>query len=553
MSERWLDADGNEQPGTPPPGFVQHPDGRWSAPHISAPTPPPASPAPAAGAPTPPPVQPHPPAGAAAPTGPPMAAPVGGVDGPPPATTPSWNPNQVTGTPDDSGSSNKPLKILAGVVGAAVIALVGVVLVSQLGDDEDGDDLAAETTTSMAEVTTTEPTPETTEAETTTTTAADDEGRVSELDRSGGLDDVVSCARVADGDLELDVINSSSDISDYWVEVSLLENGTEVGTETVYVNELRPGERTVERAFTFEEAGTECVVTDVDRFDASHEPERLADLGPCEVTGVDFAGDVTATVTVAHDRDGTFDYSIGVALLDADGLRRGSGSASVAGVRPGETAPGEVFTTTDAEGIVSCEVSTVLTVDADESFFGEAGAEVLGDIGGCGEVDGDRISVEVTNSTDEVVDYWITYALFDGDRRVTDESVGVQHLGPGVTAIERTWTSAETFDRCEVVGAERTPVDLDESLFSFAPECRVTGADFFDDVEGEVDIVNSGDESDISAYVGFYDPTGVRVGTSVGFSDTLAAGASETVELFTVVPYDESLTCVVERVEVWSN
>ncbi len=69
--------------------------------------------------------------------------------------------------------------------------------------------------------------------------------------------------------------------------------------------------------------------------------------------------DVEASLEVTNGGDDTADYSVTVGFYDGEGVRRGTGSAYVEVVRPGESAPSDVFTVVEDGGDYTCEVIAV--------------------------------------------------------------------------------------------------------------------------------------------------------------------------------------------------
>lgn len=169
--------------------------------------------------------------------------------------------------------------------------------------------------------------------------------------------DIVSCERLAEDEVVLEIINNSSGTSSYSMTIGFFDDeGTRVADEAAFLDSLRPGERAIESKFTFESAGTTCEVIDVDRFASVSQADEVPDVGPCEITGQSALGDIEATVSATNSSENTSSYSINLAFVDAEGIRRGNGDVFIDAVRPDETAPGDAFTTLDFDPGLRCEV-----------------------------------------------------------------------------------------------------------------------------------------------------------------------------------------------------
>lgn len=179
------------------------------------------------------------------------------------------------------------------------------------------------------------------------------------IDASEPIDDVAPCGLIDDETLVLDVTNQSSGLSSYIIDVVFLDGaGEPVADEPFFVNFVRPGERTVEEAVVFDSGGgASCEIADVQRFDV----ESSGDLSQvtCEVSGIDFIGDITATFTVSNSSAEMSNYVVSAALV-RDGIRNGTAFGFIENVRPGETAVGDGFSTVPGpvDG-VTCEVVQV--------------------------------------------------------------------------------------------------------------------------------------------------------------------------------------------------
>ncbi len=284
---------------------------------------------------------------------------------PPPPPTAVYEPQATMGGLGAPGQAATPAPrrgsgcfgiasgVMVGIIAAVVILVGGCVALVAGGLNAANDELTSVTTS--VQQTETEIDAEN-DADTTADSAPQD-------DASGGeeIDDVVSCDRKDAETIVLELVNNSPKTSSYILTIGFFdEAGTRLADESTFVNYLRPGERMIEEQFMFEEQGTSCEVLDAERFAAESIESELAEVSACEIgDSPDVLGSIQASVSATNATPETSDYSIDVAFVDADGVRRGIGSAYVESVRSGETAPTDIFTVLDyAEGY-SCEVVAV--------------------------------------------------------------------------------------------------------------------------------------------------------------------------------------------------
>ena len=171
--------------------------------------------------------------------------------------------------------------------------------------------------------------------------------------------DVGPCAVIDADTIELDLTNNSSKQSSFVIDVNFIDTGGQrVADESFFVNDVRPGERVVEESFAFSlEGAATCEVAEVERF-ASESPDDTNEV-TCEITGVDFADDVAADLVATNGSSELSDYFIDFAVI-RDGIRVGSGFASIENVRPGESAPGDGFSFAPGPAAgATCEVVSV--------------------------------------------------------------------------------------------------------------------------------------------------------------------------------------------------
>lgn len=334
-----------------------------------------------------------PPPGAYVPPHPPVQPPPGGPwqgGGPP------------TGPGDDEGSDRRWLPWALGGGALLLVAIVSVLafgggdddesLVSDTVDDrsdepadedDDGIDedepadteagVATATPPDAAEVTPVESQPAATETEPgepadtgpADTDAGNPEPGAAPAGESDEIDDVGPCEFVDAETIVLDITNDSSEQSSYLIDVNFLDDGGQrLGDETFFVNYLRAGERTTEPQFVLDSSGgVACEVAEVDRFASVSD----GDVGEvtCEITGLDFLDDIETAFTASNGSSELSDYFVTAALV-RDGVRVGTSFGSIENVKPGESAPGDGFSTTDGpvDG-VSCEIVNVLRTSSE--------------------------------------------------------------------------------------------------------------------------------------------------------------------------------------------
>ena len=371
QSDGWIDPYGHLQPGFPPQGYWQASDGRWYPPDTASAetqvvnpqpqpqqfTPPTPGPDPNAPGGYPAPGAPQPgPAGYAPPSAPgyeyPGAAP-GPYGGPPAGFAPPAPTKNRTG-----------LWVVVGLVALAVAGCTGLGVIALAASDE-GEvattDDAATTTADGAD----DADPD--DGDGTATTAAGDNtgettattANLSGVTTAPGAGDVgggSGCEIIDDTTIRVEVVNDSASVQSYFLTVGFFDGDTRLGDTVAIVGNLRPGERTIEDTFYFDQSGSRCEILEADGFEVSYDPALLADVSACEITGTDTFGDVESELSVTNSGSGTADYSIQLAFVDGDGIRRGTGFANIESVRAGETAPSDVFTVVEsADGLV-CEV-----------------------------------------------------------------------------------------------------------------------------------------------------------------------------------------------------
>ncbi len=352
----WIDPYGTPQPGYPPPGYWQASDGRWYPPE-SRPGQPFASP-PAVAAPQP---QPGPyGAPGAPPPGPPGPPGYPGQSPYPAPTQPQFSysgaptahvPTGPPPGPAGSGSGRTGLWVALGVVAALVV--VGVGLVAIRGNKTD---VTSGSTTTAATVGTTSTSARSLSSSTTTA-------------KSGGAGKdgatVQSCTRKDKGRYEVDITSTLSTTSNFSLTVALLDDsGKRVGDSTAYIQHLRAGEHAVEDGYLADDKGTTCEVVGIDHFDSRVDPQLLADVSACTPGKPSSLGLFAGTLSATNSAKVNSDYNVTVAIVDAKGVRRGTGTSFIKSVRPKETAPGDIFTAVPGGDGFKCEVVGVTRLDS---------------------------------------------------------------------------------------------------------------------------------------------------------------------------------------------
>ncbi len=386
-SDGWIDPYGQLQPGVPPPGYWQASDGRWYPPDTAS------ADTQVVG----------PPGGQ--PYGGPASYPAPGGQGAGPYDTPQGQPSYdhaaapqqfappgvpqpgPTGGPGGlyggapGGYAPTPQKSRTGLVAAlgavavlvAILGGAGIYALSRNGDD----DIAANATTTTdassgdtaggGSTDTSVGDTGTTAAgagDDTTSTSAQSLSGVTTAPGAGQIGNGTGCEIIDDTTLLVEVVNETATIQSYFLTIGFFEDGARLGDTVAIVGNLRPGERTIEETFYFDQSGSECEILETDGFEVGYDDDALADVSPCAITGVSTFGDLESELTVTNSGSGTADYSVQLAFVDSGGIRRGSGFANVEAVRAGETAPTDVFTLAEPADDLVCEV---VGVDRTES------------------------------------------------------------------------------------------------------------------------------------------------------------------------------------------
>ena len=172
---------------------------------------------------------------------------------------------------------------------------------------------------------------------------------------------MVSCTRVDDETVTIELVNNGNATSNYFFTIAFFDaGGSRLADTGGYVTALRPDERAIEEVFVFDEPGETCEVIEAERIPIDENDPGFADISDCTITGADSFDDVAATVSATNPSSSTVDYSVDVAIVNADGLRIGTGFTYIEAVRPEETAPSDVFTTVDYADNLTCDVVSVI-------------------------------------------------------------------------------------------------------------------------------------------------------------------------------------------------
>ena len=280
-------------------------------------------------------------------------------------------PGPAAGPKSKSGLSSGAMLAIVAVLGLIGLLIGGAALMMLTGDDDELVEATKTTAAGSDASTGSETTSPSGDGDATSeTTSAPDSDGGSDDGTSGltgdGSDDVVSCTRVDEDTIILEMVNNGDETASYWLTVGFFDDaGTRLADESSFVNYLRSGERSIEEHFVFEEAGTVCEVLDVDRFPGVSSAEELAEVGECVIAAEpDSFDDFAASLSITNSTATTSDYSVEVAFVDPNGIRRGTGSVYIEAVRTDETAPGEIFSSTDFVEGYSCQIVGVTRTDS---------------------------------------------------------------------------------------------------------------------------------------------------------------------------------------------
>ena len=114
---------------------------------------------------------------------------------------------------------------------------------------------------------------------------------------------------------------------------------------------MRPNETAFEATPSLEHPTPGCEVIDVQRWAAESVPAEMDEVGACQMVAPDIFGHASGRLAATNGSSKISDYMVRVAFVNAGGFRIGSGTAIIESVRPGESAPGDVFSFAAPEGI----------------------------------------------------------------------------------------------------------------------------------------------------------------------------------------------------------
>ncbi len=270
---------------------------------------------------------------------------------------------------------------------------------------------------------------------------------------------------------------------------------------------------------------------------------RDPDAGDCEIVIGD-DGWPTINYQIQNTSDRTASYWVTFGVYDDAGIRIDDTFDSVSLVGPGERVSSSTsMANDDLEPPLDCRI-----VEIDRSRD-EPGTVVMSHARGC-EVREDEpwsmIEYELVNELDDVVDYWLTFALYDDEGvRLADDFTSVSAVQPG----ERVhMTTAMLADlalpvNCRILDVDRSEADPGVDALGDVDSCEVA-PDFVDEAEVTVVLTNrDGDTWDYFADVALYDATGTRVGEAFASAQSLTP--SETAQLtgITTVPFELVSEC----------
>ncbi len=290
----------------------------------------------------------------------------------PPPPQPPAPPIQPPGPPAEPPSdSKKPWWKKWWVIAIGIFVLLIVIASAAGAGSDEGNESSADEpsntetraeTEAPDEAATTEGAEAPAEAETPEATEATEPQE--EAEATGEAADVGPCTVLDEDTIVFDVTNNSSKQSSYFVDVNFRDDaGERLADETVFVNYVRPGETAREEQFVFDSAGgTTCEIAEVERF-AAESSDDVNEV-TCEVTGLDFADDIETRLVATNGSSKLSDYSISVAIV-RDGIRIGTALGFIENVAPGESAPGDGFSTAPGplEG-TTCETVSVDRTDS---------------------------------------------------------------------------------------------------------------------------------------------------------------------------------------------
>lgn len=250
---------------------------------------------------------------------------------------------------------------------SSVIAGEGPAILANADNDEEPGDTESDATESEAQATFEEVSTALDGSEEAVDAGVDDpaaDGSETPAAGTSDIDGVSSCTRVDDQTLVIDMTNVSAETASYLMTVIYTDDaGARVGDDTAYISSLRPNERTLEAVYVFSDAGTGCEVIETERY-VRNGTDGLADVSACTVRAPDGATYLEADIDVTNSGVSDSDYTVEVALVDPDGVRKGWGTAYVERAPVGEAIAGEIYTTVPYDEAYQCEVVAVTRLES---------------------------------------------------------------------------------------------------------------------------------------------------------------------------------------------
>ncbi len=177
------------------------------------------------------------------------------------------------------------------------------------------------------------------------------------------IDDVVWCEFVEEQEIVLEVVNQWDQISGYELTVAFFDDaGAHLGDQWFRLDDLRPGERSIELYNTFGSTGDSCEVVEAERSFDSYDPDYLADVSECTVIMNTDVQSEQAVVQVTNSSPDASDYLVHLALVDSEGIRRAFTRIDVAAVPSGESDLGEVLVPLAWDTSYRCDVVNAFRV-----------------------------------------------------------------------------------------------------------------------------------------------------------------------------------------------
>lgn len=278
------------------------------------------------------------------------------MSSPPPPPSPGVGapPPPAQSTPTSRGGKKAWL-----LIGTAVLAIVILAVAATGSGDEAPQAQAVDPLPAAAPTTDTDLESDPASPSDPPSTVSSEAGAVAASGDADEVDDVSSCTWTGD-EVTIALVNDSSKTSTYWVTTAYLDgDGNRVADEIHFVNAVRPNETAIEATLSLEHPTPSCEVTDVQRWAEVSDPAEMSEIGACQLGAPDVFGHAAGSLTARNGSSEISDYMVAVAFVNPVGFRIGSGTVIIESVRPGESAPGDVFSFAAPEGIAACDVVAV--------------------------------------------------------------------------------------------------------------------------------------------------------------------------------------------------